>query len=139
MPTADDLWNTPIGWPDNITDVPHAKDTYSARDWLIGASVNAARAKQEAIDAQTAVATLAGAVARIGSQVGALSDDEAKILAGLAGSEARLAAALLAEGSAVEAKLIEAIAAAPQAPGGGTDAAAVVAAFRDALARGTAS
>ncbi len=133
MPTADDLWNTQIDWPTNLADdppLPHAKGSYTAREWLTGAAVNAARAVRGAEDAQTAVA-------RVAATVAALSNDEAHVLAAVAGAEARLAAALVAEGSAVEAKLIEAIRTAPAGPGG-SDPAAVVAAFRDALTRGTA-
>lgn len=141
MPTADELWDSQIGWPANITDVPHAKDTYSAREWLIGASVNSARAVREAGDAQAAVAGLAKVVAQIGAQVGALTDDEAHILAATGTSTTKVLVALqalLAADGAAEARLVAAIEAVPAGPGGGVDGAAVVAALRDTLIAGTA-
>lgn len=141
LPTVDEVWAAKFGWPPEITDVPHAKDTYSARDWLIGASVNSARAVREAGDAQAAVAGLAKVVAQIGAQVGALTDDEAHILAatGTATTKVLVALqALLAADGAAEARLIAAIEAVPAGPGGGVDAAAVVAALRDTLIAGTA-
>lgn len=118
MPTPDELWDVQIKWPTGVTDVPHAQPSYTAREWLIGANLNGARALREANDAQAAVARLA-------LQVGAQANDEQVILA-----------AITASAGTLEAKLIAAIEAAPQAPGGGVDAKAVVAELRDALARG---
>lgn len=140
MPTAEDLWNAPIDWPGNVTDVAHAKPTYAAREWLTGASINAARAVREAGDAQAAVAGLAKVVAQIGAQVGALTDDEAKILAATGTATTKVLGAvqaLLAAEGATEARLVAAIEAVPAAPGGGVDGAAVVAALRDTLIAGT--
>jgi hypothetical protein len=87
------------------------------------------------------VTQLASALAAVGRQVGALTDDEAHVLAAVAASDAATRAgfaSLLAAGGETESKLIAAISAVPSAPGGGVDAAAVVAALRDTLIAGTA-
>lgn len=129
MPTAAELWDVPIGWPDNLADVPplpHAKGSYTAKEWLTGASINAARAVREAQQAQDAVTRLAGVVA-------SLQNDEAKILAG----DAANAAKVLAAGDANAARILAAVQAVIVTPGvDHTDPDAFVAALRDALVRG---
>lgn len=144
MPSAADMWAVQLPWPNNLSDVPplsHAKASYTAEEWLTGASINAARAVREAGDAQAAVAGLAKVVAQIGAQVGTLTDDEAKILAATGTATTKVLGAvqaLLAAEGATEARLVAAIEAVPAAPGGGVDGAAVVAALRDTLIAGTA-
>lgn len=99
-------------------------------------------AEQAVTTANSRLTSVGGAVAKIGVQVGALGDDEAKILSAVAagaGADAAQFAALLAAGSQTEAKLIAVIEATPPAPGGGVDGAALVAALRDTLIAGTAS
>lgn len=76
------------------------------------------------------ISNLAATLATVAGQVAAQADDEAKILAAVQG--------VLAAGGATESRLIAAIKAVPSAPGGGVDAAAVVAALRDTLIAGTA-
>jgi hypothetical protein len=40
---VDLIWNESVAWPPN-TDLPHGKDVYNLREWIVGANIGAARA-----------------------------------------------------------------------------------------------